>query len=245
MEQHRGLTWIAVALILGISLIGSTVIVTDGVKAIKSARNTLDVKGSAKEQIKSDYAVWTGAFSANSPDLKTAYQELEDSAEQVKDFLIGKGFTEKDLIFSSVNTIPMNVILPNGMYSNAIESYRLMQTVEIRSNDVDKIAETSRIATELINLGVTFESYAPQYFYTQLADMKINMIELATKDAQSRAEAMLKTTGRKPGDLVSASVGVFQITPLYSNEISDYGINDTSSIDKEITAVVSCSFEVE
>lgn len=244
MEQNKSMTWVIVALILGLSLVASTVVFTGGLKAIKTERNTLEVKGSAKEEIKSDYAVWSGAFSASNPDLKTAYQDLENSAEQVKTFLVGKGFTEKDLIFSSVVTTPMNVILPNGMYSNVIESYRLNQTVEIRSGDVDKIAEISRISTELINLGVTFESYSPQYFYTKLADKKINMIELATKDAKARAEGMLKATGKTTGDLVSASVGVFQITPLYSNEISDYGVNDTSSIDKEITAVVNCSFEV-
>ncbi len=244
MEQNRGMTWIIAALILGLSLIASTVVITEGLKAIKIERNTLDVKGSAKEQIKSDYAVWSGTFSATSPDLKTAYKELESSAAQVKNFLVEKGFAEKDLIFSSVTTIPLNVILPNGMYSNVIESYRLNQTVEIRSTDVDKISEISRISTALINLGVTFESYPPQYFYTKLADKKINMIELATKDAKARAEGMLKATGKSTGDLLSASVGVFQITPLYSNEVSDYGINDTSSIDKEITAVVNCSFEV-
>lgn len=244
MEQNRGMTWLFVALILGLSLVASTVVFTGGLKAIKSERNVLDVKGSAKEQIKSDYAVWTGMFSATSADLQTAYQTLDSSADQVRTFLMGKGFTEKDLIFSSVTTTPMNAILPNGMYSNVIESYRLGQTVEIRSNDVDKIAEISRISTELINMGITFESFPPQYFFTKLADKKINMIELATQDAKSRAEAMLKSTGKAPGDLVSASVGVFQITPLYSNEISDYGINDTSSIDKEITAVVTCSFEV-
>jgi len=31
----------------------------------------------------------------------------------------------------------------------------------------------------------------------------------------------------KVGALRSAKMGVFQITPLYSKEISDYGINDT------------------
>lgn len=244
MEQNRGLTGIIIAVILGLSLVASTVVFTGGLKAIKTERNLLEVKGSAKEQIKSDYAVWSGNFSATSPDLKTAYESLDASADQVKKFLVGKGFAEKDLIFSSVVTTPMNAILPNGMYSNVIESYRLNQTVEIRSNDVDKIAEISRISTELINMGITFESYPPQYFYTKLADKKINMIELATKDAKARAEVMLKATGKTTGDLLAASVGVFQITPLYSNEISDSGINDTSSIDKEITAVVTCSFEV-
>lgn len=245
MEQNRGITWMAVALILGVSLIASTVVFTGGLKAIKSERNALEVKGSAKEEIKSDYAVWSGSFSTSNVDLKTAYQELEGSANQVKTFLLAKGFEEKDLIFSSVMTTPMNTILPNGMYSNVIESYRLSQTVEIRSGDVDKIAEVSRISTELINSGITFESLPPQYFFTKLADKKINMIELATKDAKARAEGILKATGKTTGDLISASVGVFQITPLYSNEISDSGVNDTSSIDKEITAVVNCSFEVK
>jgi len=40
-------------------------------------------------------------------------------------------------------------------------------------------------------------------------------------------------------------MGVFQITPLYSTEVSDYGINDTSSLEKEITAVVTCTFEIK
>lgn len=244
MEQ-KNLTWIIVSIVLGISLFASTVVFTDGIKAIKGTDNVLTLKGSAKEEIKSDYAVWSGSFSANNVELKSAYQDLEFSADQVKAFLISKGFSEKDLIFSSVSTIPMNAILPNGMYSNVIESYRLTQNVEIRSTDVDRIAEISRISTELINQGVTFESFPPQYFYTKLADKKISMIELATEDAKARADAMLKSSGKSAGQLKNASVGIFQITPLYSNEISDYGINDTSSIDKEITAVINCSFEVK
>jgi len=36
-----------------------------------------------------------------------------------------------------------------------------------------------------------------------------------------------------------------QITPINSNMVSDYGMNDVSSIDKEITAVVNASFEIK
>ena len=35
-----------------------------------------------------------------------------------------------------------------------------------------------------------------------------------------------------------------QITPAHSTMISDYGINDTSSLLKDVTAVVSVTFEV-
>ena len=71
------------------------------------------------------------------------------------------------------------------------------------------------------------------------------MIGLATSDSKARAEAMVGVTGNKIGMLQAARVGVFQITSLYSNEIADYGINDTYSYEKEITAVVTCDFEVK
>jgi hypothetical protein len=38
-----------------------------------------------------------------------------------------------------------------------------MQTVEIRSTDVDAITLLARQATDLIQQGVAFESYAPEY----------------------------------------------------------------------------------
>jgi hypothetical protein len=40
-------------------------------------------------------------------------------------------------------------------------------------------------------------------------------------------------------------MGVLQITPAFSNEVSDYGINDVSSLQKDITGVVTVEFEVE
>ena len=43
---------------------------------------------------------------------------------------------------------------------------------------------------------------------------------------------------------VGATMGVFQITPQYSNDVTDSGISDTSSLEKEITAVVNCQFYV-
>ncbi len=40
-------------------------------------------------------------------------------------------------------------------------------------------------------------------------------------------------------------MGVLEITPKKSNAISDSGINDVSSREKEITAVVNASFEIK
>lgn len=243
-QNKSSITLIAIALILSFALIYSTSIAVNGIVKIKST-DTLTVKGSAKQEIRSDFVVWSGGFSNESADLSSAYEMLSQSRDKVRSYLEGKGIASDDIVFSSISTYPKRMIMPNGMYSNVIESYELNQTVEISSNDIDGLTEISRNATDLINQGVAFNSYPPQYFYTGLSDLKIDMIARATEDSKLRAEKMLGVTGSEVGTLKDARVGVFQITPLYSNEISDYGINDTNSIMKEITSVVECTFEVK
>ena len=80
--------------------------------------------------------------------------------------------------------------------------------------------------------------------FTKIADMKVTMLAEATKDARKRAEMIAKNAGNSLGSLKYADQGVIQITPLYSNEVSDYGMNDTYSLEKEITAIVHCEFEI-
>ena len=40
-------------------------------------------------------------------------------------------------------------------------------------------------------------------------------------------------------------MGVFQITDATSNDVSDMGINDTSTIDKKVTAVANVVFKIK
>jgi uncharacterized protein len=243
-ENKKYIALILVAVILAAGLIASTFIVTDGLVEIKGNRS-ITVAGSAKQQIKSDLIVWRGNFSCQSPLMAEAYAKLKVDSEKVRKYLLGKGLTEKDIVFSAIDTSPINEVNFNGQYTNNIIAYRLNQRVEISSGDVDKISQISREATELMNDGVEFQSFPPQYFYTKIADLKVSMLAGATKDAKNRAEQIAQNTGSNIGALKSAKMGVFQITPLYSTEVADYGINDTSSLEKEITAVVTCTFEMK
>lgn len=246
MNDQHTTRWQAaiVASIAVLGLIISSLIIVNGFVRVKASSNIITVTGSAKQQIKSDLIVWNGSFTALSPDLKTAYTQLEAGQKQVNAYLLKKGISQKDIVFSSISTMINHEMLPNGQVGNKIESYQLSQQVEIRSNDVERITELSRSATELINQGVEFQSNPPQYYYTKIADLKVKMLSLATRDAANRAKQIAENADSQVGALRAARMGVIQITPLYSNEISDYGVNDTSSLDKEITAVVTCRFEV-
>ncbi len=244
-DSNKKSNLIIVASILALGLILSSFIVSNSMVKLKTAGNTITVTGSAKQQIKSDLAVWNGSFAAQSPELNSAFSQIKTDQAKVKEYLKAQGINEKDMVFSSINTEVRYVTLPNGQSTTQVDGYRLYQQVEIRSKDVDMITQLSRQTTDLINQGVEFQSNPPQYFYTKIAEMKVKMLSLATKDAMVRAEQIASNAGSRVGDLRSARMGVFQITPLYSNEVSDYGVNDTSSLDKEITAVMNCEFEVK
>lgn len=233
------------AVIIPATLIICTLILANPVNNFASNKNTVTVTGAAKKQITSDLVVWRGSFSAQNTSLPEAYARLNQDQAKVKRYLLQQGIEEKDIVFSSINTIPLYQMNPNGTQSNVLEGYRLFQSVEIKSGNVEKITDISRTSTELINQGVQFESQPPQYFYTKLNDLKITMLGEAAKDARMRAEQLASNSGGKIGGLRSSKMGVFQITPLNSTEVSDYGINDTSSLEKEITAVVNVEFYVD
>lgn len=89
------------------------------------------------------------------------------------------------------------------------------------------------------------DSAPARYLYTKLADLKVNMLAEATKDATSRAQQIAGNSGASLGPVREARMGVMQINPIHSNSVSDSGNNDTSSYEKEITAVVSAKFALK
>lgn len=244
-NNKRAISNVIVAIILVIGAIASSIILINGVVKVKSSQTNIIVTGSAKQQITSDLIVWTGSFNTQATQLQDAYTKLETSRNKVAAYLEKQGIAEDAFEFSSISTSINYIMNDYGVYTNLVDNYSLSQTVKISSTEIDKITEISRNATELLHEDVAFTSDLPQYFYTKLADLKVTMLAEATKDAKKRAEMIAENAGNKLGDLKYADMGVMQITPLYSNEIADYGINDTSSLEKEITAVVHCQFEIK
>ena len=237
---------IILGICIAVATIVSSVILSGGfLKVMKFTREQINVTGSATKEIRSDYIVWKSEFSRREADLKAAYKGLQEDLDKVKAYLASKGVSEKETIISQVITEIVYKKNEKGNDTNDIQGYRLTQGVEIRSNDVDKITTVSRESTELIDRGVQLASFAPEYFYTKLDELKLEMLGKATENAKGRAANMAKATGNKIGFMRSARMGVFQITPITSTEVSDWGMNDTSSLDKKVMAVVTVSFAIE
>lgn len=238
-SQHLyGFAALALGLLLGL------VAVSSSLKDIRRGNEEVAVTGSARRPIRSDFVVWRLTIAMQSPSLATASQDLSRGTARVRQFLTAEGIADSLVTTKPVEAIGIPELTNEGRETGRILTNRASQTFEIRSPDVDGITKSSQRVASLIAEGVPVQAQAPEYIYTKLADIRTALLEEATKDARTRAEAIVRSTGSQIGAVREARMGVFQITPRFSTEIADYGINDVSSIEKDVTAVVRVTFTI-
>jgi len=223
---------------------------------VKIEPKTLAVTGSARKAIVSDRITWSCEIRAKDPDLTTAYETINASANRVRDYLLSKGIRASDITPTAIDTsrrYRREVLEGTGgdrnnpptiVTTDQVEMYTLTQYIYVESDDIHRVSEASRSVTSLIQEGIEVDSYNPRYLYTKLAELKIDMIAEATKDATTRANQIVSNANGHLGKLVEARLGVMQINPKGGTSTSSEGNNDTSSYEKDIMAVVSTRFEV-
>lgn len=235
-----GLTAIALAMLI------SAFVCKSAIQNRNSKENVLSVKGSASKDFESDLIVWTAYFDRLDYDLKTAFEKLNSDKNMIKNFLISRGISDKDIVFSAVSITKQYDYVYNeqgGLASQTFRGYNLHQNIEIKSKDLNKVEQVSREITDLIQKGVELNSTAPKYYYTKLSELKHALLAEAAKDAYERAKKIAENSDGDMGKLKKAVMGIFQITGQYSDE--DYswgGAFNTSSRQKTATITVDLEY---
>jgi len=217
---------IITAVIIGLCAIIAFALISNAYKYRSKTMETIVVTGLAEKDFNSDLIVWNGSYSRKSFDLKEAYSTLKADENAIRSYLLKKGISAGNMVFSSVSinkefTQQTNA---NGQYtSQEFTGYNLTQSVKIESNEVDKVDQISREAAELIQSGIEFNSSAPMFYNTKLSQVKMELLGKASADARSRAETIAKNAGSSLGELKKATMGIFQITGKNSNEDYSYG----------------------
>lgn len=205
----------------------------------------LEATGSAKKRITSDIGILKLNYSARAATQSQTYAELKAAKLKVLAYLKTKGINPVDIVEQPVTTYEQYETTSNGVMTNIVVGYNGNQFLEITSKDVNLIKQLSLSLDELVSQNITFSSVTAEYYYSKLAETKVQIQSEAAKDAAKRAAEIATATGRSLGPMVKAKMGVLQITPPNSNAVQDYGINDVSTIEKEVTAVVSASFVLD
>lgn len=245
LMESKGGSLGLLGLFLALGIIISAVIVSSTLEKIKLSEEKITVKGYAKKEIISDVAVWKFRVVGRSVVIGQAYDVVKNDTKKVMDFLRSKGISGDKLDVKPITTQTVFKQSPQGYFTNEIAGYQLEQPFEIESKDVNLISDLSKEIATLSNQGVELISMQPEFYYSKLEDLKIELIGKATQNARQRAEEFAKSSDIKVGNMRSASQGIFQITPVNSIEVQDYGMYDTSTIKKSVNAVVTINYAIE
>jgi hypothetical protein len=242
----RGRSFALPELFLGLLAIGVAVVVTAKIVAgtihdARHIRDTISVTGSARRPISSDLVRWSLTVSREAPTAATAARHLRGDVAAVRAFLVGQGIPSNaispEVISSHAQVVPL------GHHRRKI-TYRVSQGLDVSTRRLDIVERTATTVGGLIAQGIDVSAGSPAYISTELTKAKLAALAAATADARRRAEILVRGLGGKLGPMRRTELGVYQITPRDSTEVSDYGINDTSSREKDVNAVVTATFAV-
>ncbi len=216
-----------------------------GIANLKREQPTIQVKGLAETEVVSDSGCWTATVYARGATLVETFATLEVGVSKLNDLILSSNFKASDLTKLEVNTSKFFGKDKEGHATNTIEGYVLHQSILVRSNQVKDIRAVSRGVTDLVRDGVEVYSGEPSFFISGLEALKMTLLEKATNNGFERASLLAKGSQSRVGSLQSAAQGVFQIVPIGSTDVSDYGISDTTCINKTVKAVVSLTYEID
>lgn len=209
-----------------------------------SEDQVINVTGSARKDVRSDLALWRAGFSSDAPTLADAHARSQGDLARVEAFLRAAGQTDYVIRPVQVTELFERIKTDEGEISRRT-GYRIRQSIEVRSTDVDALPRLASDAVRLLEQGVTLASEGMDFIYTKAGEAKIEMMGEAAKDARTRAEQIASQGGRALKELRNARMGVVQINPLYSTATSWEGNNDTSSLQKTITTTVTATFSLQ
>lgn len=232
------------ALLLGLFFFLSAGVVSYTFYAVRALDNTFTVTGSAKESVKADIAKWTIQVSRTAYEggLSTAYAQVARDADIVKNYFKGAGILEKDI---TLTTVVADQDWSYTKTSGEPIRYIVHQEITISSPDVTKVQSLSQNISALANKGVSVMPRQPEYYVSNLPELRITLLGRAIADARARAQSIAQSGGSSVGALKSAASGIVQVLAPNSTNVEDYGSYDLSTIDKEVSVTARATFYVQ
>ena len=240
VERRKAITIIISAVLVSLALGIGLMKVGSGFASRSS--DGITVTGSAKTSATADNVVWTLSVSLSSPAVGTAVKKVDADVAALSKYLTAGGIPADALTLGAVSTYA-NEEYVNGNSTGRILSYRANRDVTVRTKDVQLVSKLSQGIVTLLETGINVNNYGPQYYISNLPELRPTLMSDAMKDAKVRAEALTKAVGSSLGSLVNVKAGPIQITTPDSTMTADYGAYDTTTIKKTVTATVSVTFK--
>jgi hypothetical protein len=248
--EKNGLS--ALGLLLAIGLVASAFLVSGAINNAQNSNRFVTVRGLSEKDVKANLAMWRLKFKTTGDDLAGTQAALETQKKAVVEFLTKAGFSIEELQPQGIRVVDKQA---NEYGNDNAGGKRFVMTTSVllRTEKVDLVMKTQQKMSDLINSGVVLsdDNYCgntPNYLFTKLNDIKIEMLADATKNARSAAGQFAKDAEAKVGSIRQASQGYFSISALDRVEESsggDSSCGDGESIMKKIRVVSTVDYYLE
>ena len=201
------------ALVVAAGLAAGGWFVGGGIRYFKNAERYVSVKGLAEREVAANLAIWPIVYSVSGNDLSELQLRLESDTRRVAAYLKAQGFADDQF---SVSAPRINDNAPQGGVDGRApaERYTVETTTILRTGKVAEARAAMERSGALVKEGVrvlrSYE-YNTQYFFTDLDQIKPEMIAEATADARRAAEKFAQDSGAALGGIRRAQQGYFSI----------------------------------
>ena len=234
-NNQGGLFFLGVFLAIGLAaggyFIGQTMY-----KA-RVALNTAEVKGLAERRVMADRANWEIVFTvtgAKREEIPSLYKQAEQHQQTIVDLLKANTFEDNEIQIGVLDYRYQEFRDDKQILVD--QTHWLVGTISVETQKVEQVSKVRASVNKLMAQGIDIENRAPVYRFTNLNEIKPDMLREATRNARIAATEFAENAGVKVGRISSARQGNF----IVRDAGEDYG--DTGKIEKDVRVVTTITF---
>lgn len=204
---------------LAVAIVIAGFFIYKGLRSFADKERIVTVRGLSERIVDVDNANLVISYAVGGNEMSEVLKEIEQNNKKIKDFVIAKGLTEKEI---SIN-VPNIKDKKNQEYGGEYNiTYRYYATVKITliSNKVSIVRDIEMNQFDLFKEGVNLikNDYYYEgennrtYSFTKLNDIKPDMIKESIKNAKKAADEFAQSSNSKIKNIKSAYQGQFEIT---------------------------------
>lgn len=205
--------WKTEAIVLAIGMAALGYEIGDSINNFVAKDRVVTVKGLAEMEIPANKVTWPLMYKEVGNDLSFLYNKISNTNKAIVNFLKEKGITEEEISINAPEIIDMQAERYVG--ENKTYRYNVTTVITVTSNKVDLVRSLICEQGELLKQGIAITGgdyrYNIQYDYTNLNEIKPQMIEEATQNAREAAQKFAKDSDSELGKIKRAHQGQFSI----------------------------------
>ena len=207
---HSAGLWLSASLVISSLILGFVL------SRPRSSQSFVDVKGLSEREVAADLAVWKLEFYTAADDLSVLQRSIDKQTDIVVQFFLQAGFSNEEII-KRMPSIYDRVAERYGSSDAGQKRYSAELCVTVFSRNIPAVQAALPKAEILVKQGLAVKhresKYDPsvEFSFTQLNDIKPDMIREATLNARKAADQFAQDSDSKVGNIRHASQGQFSI----------------------------------